>query len=435
MTTILIWVCLALALVAPHAQATTYYANASTGNNSNSCAQAQNPATAKADPMAAVPCLASGDTLHLTGTFTGSTARIYETAVTVPNGTAGNPTIIEGEGAEGCALAHTCSTILRPTSAATNFESASYLTIRKIEFDGTNHASDDSCVRFGGSGEGVGGNIILQDVEVHHCSDQAVFFKPGYSIVLLDRVNLHHAGQAGNLEGHGCYCSGDNTTIQYSSLHDNGLPGSAINSYGAQFFTDEGSPLDKVNNAVVHHNSVYANRGGGIAIDGDDALIYNNLIYGQLEGDGIDTGYSGSLRALIYNNVIYNNPSYGIRVGAFGSGNNSSLINNHVVGNSTNVVIESGTTGVTQTTNRTTGSITDCTVSTSDFSHKSGSLCVDAGTTVGAVTTDYIGTSRPQNGAFDIGAYEYIVSAGGEGGGQLQEPAWSSPRRSPFRIR
>lgn len=29
--------------------------------------------------------------------------------------------------------------------------------------------------------------------------------------------------------------------------------------------------------------------------------------------------------------------------------------------------------------------------------------------------TDYIGTSRPQNGTFDIGAYEYLISVGGGG--------------------
>lgn len=46
--------------------------------------------------------------------------------------------------------------------------------------------------------------------------------------------------------------------------------------------------------------------------------------------------------------------------------------------------------------------------------------------------TDYISTARPQNSVFDIGAYEYIVSAGGGSGGMSQTPAWDSPRRSPF---
>jgi len=41
---------------------------------------------------------------------------------------------------------------------------------------------------------------------------------------------------------------------------------------------------------------------------------------------------------------------------------------------------------------------------------------------------DYIGTARPQNSTFDIGAYEYIVAAGGSGG-MTTTPAWDTPRR------
>ena len=45
---------------------------------------------------------------------------------------------------------------------------------------------------------------------------------------------------------------------------------------------------------------------------------------------------------------------------------------------------------------------------------------------------DLIGTARPQNSVFDIGAYEYIVSSGGGGGGMSETPSWSSPRRNPL---
>ena len=37
-------------------------------------------------------------------------------------------------------------------------------------------------------------------------------------------------------------------------------------------------------------------------------------------------------------------------------------------------------------------------------------------------------TARPQNSTFDIGAYEYIVAAGGSGG-MTTTPAWDTPRR------
>lgn len=58
-----------------------------------------------------------------------------------------------------------------------------------------------------------------------------------------------------------------------------------------------------------------------------------------------------------------------------------------------------------------TGSPSFTNAATADFTLQSGSSCRDAGTDLSAtLTTDYIGTSRPQNGTFDIGAYEYPVS-------------------------
>lgn len=80
-----------------------------------------------------------------------------------------------------------------------------------------------------------------------------------------------------------------------------------------------------------------------------------------------------------------------------------------------------------------TGSPSFTNAATGDFTLQSGSSCRDAGLDLSAtLTTDYIGTARPQNSVFDLGAYEYIVSAGGGSGGMSETPAWSSPRRSPL---
>ena len=48
----------------------------------------------------------------------------------------------------------------------------------------------------------------------------------------------------------------------------------------------------------------------------------------------------------------------------------------------------------------------------SDFRLKGGSPAIDAGYTDSTVTTDILGTTRPQGSAYDIGAYEYPVSSG-----------------------
>ncbi|MEI8085791.1 MAG: choice-of-anchor Q domain-containing protein [Paludibacter sp.] len=52
----------------------------------------------------------------------------------------------------------------------------------------------------------------------------------------------------------------------------------------------------------------------------------------------------------------------------------------------------------------TAGDVTS--LATADWSITAASACVNAGATLGAVTTDMIGTARPQGSAYDIGAYE-----------------------------
>ncbi len=46
-----------------------------------------------------------------------------------------------------------------------------------------------------------------------------------------------------------------------------------------------------------------------------------------------------------------------------------------------------------------------------DFHLQTGSPCIDEGTSIGAPQVDFEGTSRPQGLGFDIGAYEYSVTA------------------------
>src|SRR5262249_55927069 len=71
------------------AQAATYYASPS-GNDGNSCVQAQNTATPKRTIQNATNCLSPGDTLRLrSGTF----SERFDWST--PSGTAGNPIIIE----------------------------------------------------------------------------------------------------------------------------------------------------------------------------------------------------------------------------------------------------------------------------------------------------------------------------------------------------
>ncbi len=76
----------------------------------------------------------------------------------------------------------------------------------------------------------------------------------------------------------------------------------------------------------------------------------------------------------------------------------------------------SATARFTSSTNSIAGSavFTSVTPGSEDFRLLSGTnALVDSGATLGSVTTDIIGTSRPQGAAYDVGAFERIVSGGG----------------------
>src|SRR6478672_8766682 len=83
-------------------------------------------------------CMGSGDTFHMkAGSYN---QRIYESTINVPNGIdAAHPTIVEGEGATGCALAENCNTVL--TSDGHNIQDGQYITIRNLSIYGNNQGA------------------------------------------------------------------------------------------------------------------------------------------------------------------------------------------------------------------------------------------------------------------------------------------------------
>ena len=418
---------LATLLFTLDARATRYWVS-TTGNDANSCALASqvdgagNPTAPRKTPLQGAACLtAAGDRLTIkAGIYTGSGATVYENVVTVANGSAGNPTIIEGEGADGCALSHTCPTVFRlsNTGGATgafNLESASYVTIRKLEIDDTGWTANDSCLRLGGQNS----NVTVEDVEVHHCSDNGIFqsgtFANRSTNLVLRRINTHHAGLNGASQNpaHGCYLNGDSTLIEDSMLHDNGN-GTVHNNLGCQCYSSapDGSgnaEFNMANNCTVRRNAFYNNDGDAIAFDGANVLFYDNLVYNNLRGVALGyTGYQLPSGSRFFNNTIYGNTGAAFQCGIFAASPSScAMSNNILLANGAPYQMGSGwTNSGVASSNKTTGTITDCTISTSDFHLKPGAnACVDTGITLAEVTTDKDGGMRGP-GPYDIGAYE-----------------------------
>lgn len=189
-----------------------------------------------------------------------------------------------------------------------------------------------------------------------------------------------------------------------------------------------------ITNCLIHDNT---DEGSDIrGIDGDnganDWMVYNNIIYNLHTASTDVVGTDVMRSGMLYNNIIYN--VSGVAYNEIDSLNTATLKNNVAINNSDDI---SGTIGtleynagedsdfssgtgnfvITQTANNYEDLVVNA--PNGDFRYVTDSQLIDNGTTIGTFDTDIIGTSRPQGSAWDIGAFEFIVSGD-------QPPTYSS---------
>lgn len=393
---------LAVALMASSVEAATYYVDKA-GSDANSCATATSstPANGKLTIANAITnCLAAGDTLNIgDGTYA-------EELTTLPSSTSyAAATTMQGKNGASSAV------IIKPNSGnrAITLSNKRYIIIQDIIFDGDLVTFDAVKV------DSASDHIRFNRVTIRNGTNQGLLISDSAYIECLSCV-AHNNGTTNTQ--HGIYISdSDNCLIQGGSVYNNAGGGVHIAS---------GTPQGNIIEAI----SAHANKWGVVIADESGNTLRNSLLYSNTSnGIHIISSYG----EYVYNNTSYGNGGYGV---FFETDTETILLKNTIAYGNTAGQISAGGIGHTQMTNLTTDpSFTNA--AGSDFTLQSGSAARDAGTDLSAsgVTTDYLGTARPQNSVFDIGAYEYIVSAGGGSGGMSQTPAWSSPRRSPFWTR
>jgi hypothetical protein len=188
------------------------------------------------------------------------------------------------------------------------------------------------------------------------------------------------------------------------------------------------TPRGVIGNRVVFNRCKL--RGNDIffsTVSGDPYVdVYNCDIVGTTDNTNIDLGGS-TINGTVENctvlmDVAQPGTRYAIRAGTI---NNCIVVNSHS-GTSNLVGISAygsrgnnctfgdfGTdqTGGTDNGNNLTDTdplFVDDTFSNPDLQLQSGSPCIDAGATISAITVDFLGVSRPQGSAYDIGAYEFV---------------------------
>ena len=401
------------------AQASTYFV-ATNGNDAN----AGTIGSPWLTMLHAVAQLLPGDTLYLRGgTYTGSANSINTAAGTVASGAPGNVITIGAYGGTA-----TAPGTYGPSAAAevvilqspnglpplNIFTAVQYVVFQDLILDGVNQVTDvgSALINLGGNSSHL--TFLRLEVNGHG----GVMFGVGFGASTFNTVrsgNIHGNGVAGGAEtnGHGLYISSGNNLVELNSIHDN-------QGYGMQLYTNVGPKT--ISNNTIRKNKVYNNglHGGtayGIAVAwGDSNLVYDNLVYGHVTGNGGGgiLVYSYSTNAAIYNNTIYGNSYDGITLQYYDSSAKTLLQNNIIDANGGTAIHDLGDlNGAVGNYTAAQNLLTDpgfANAGAADFHLTSGSTTAIAqGATIAAVPDDFDGVVRPQ-GFYDIGAYQHIVA-------------------------
>jgi hypothetical protein len=166
-------------------------------------------------------------------------------------------------------------------------------------------------------------------------------------------------------------------------------------------------PGDIVQNNITYNNAgngLYYNHGNG------NAIFANNLTFANAEyGIGIN-GNSGADNFIVTNNIVVGNGMAGMKTWSNVSGTHNQFLNNIFYNNPT-LYIQSGQGTLQNTITADPKFISYQSNGTGDYHLQSTSPAIDAGTPLGAPTTDFDGVARPQGNTIDIGPYEFLSAS------------------------
>jgi hypothetical protein len=372
--------CIVLPAVAHGA---TYYVS-KTGSDSNTCIQALTPSTAKLRIAAGIACMSGGDSLII-----GDGVYAENVSNTIPAGSSVAPTIIQALNRN--------QAVVRPSGTLDVFQIGNdYITIDGIDADAVNAYGSPYQMYNGGRGVS---HLVLKNGTARNghgnvSSSSGIMGNMNDSQIL--NMDVYGNGTGTN-QDHGIYQGGARAVIDGNRVHNNG-------AYGIHVYSGGGG----VNNNIIRNNAIWGNVLRGVIISsGTGNQFYNNLVYGN--GQGIEVGGIGNL---IVNNTIYNNRLICIWVT---SGSSHTIQNNICYLNAANNIQNDGGAIIADHNFFTDPLFVNAAIA--DFRLTAASGAIDAGTTINEINRDFLGTSRPQGGAPDFGAFEYVS------GGQSSPPS------------
>src|SRR2546427_4030320 len=233
--------------------------------------------------------------------------------------------------------------------------------------------------------------------------------------------------------GGGIVVDSTNARVIGNYAHDNG-PTSACNYIHGIYIANSSNPGS---GAYVANNVSFRNSGWGIQLwhSATQETLVNNTIFNNLTGGIVVGAGSGSGvtddNTVVNNNIVYNNPGTDGGIVEEGTtGTHNAYTDNLVFGNTpVNISLQNGLTATgTVSANPLFVNFTQGT--NGDYHLQSSSPAINKGTSTSAPTTDYDGNSRPQAGAWDIGAYEYAGSISTSGAATLSPTSLTFPNQT-----
>lgn len=387
----LIGVLLTVLLMNSLANATTYYVGRS-GNNANSCIKAQNRATPKLSIRAALNCVGIGANVGAGHTVIVQAGTYDEELMgIIPGGTSwASPFTLKAE--------ERGRVTIQPKSGACSGQPCSVIQLDNyesfVEIDG--FILDASNTMYYGF-RSYNDYVRLLYTEIYNSYYSCILSSGSYGEFL--HLKLHGCGKR-NPEYHAdqggpndIYLSGNYNVVAYVHLYD----GSA----GIAFWHDVAVPSYN----VAHHNIVES---GGIGLyRGPGNKAYNNL----LVNTGIWVGWD-CRDCMVLNNTIYKNTTlegYGILINPKATG--TVVANNILWENQVGPILDQGVNS--KISHNLSANPRFVNAAGGNFQLQVGSPAIDTGLALAAegVKDDLIGTPRPKDNGYDIGAYEYTLSS------------------------
>ncbi len=383
-------------------EAATYYV-APTGNDSNSGSDLLPFKTIQKGMQA----LAAGDTLNIRGGIYPE--RINSNSQRIPSGSSwSNAPVITGYSGE--------TVILQPVGGSEVINLASsavqYVIFSNLVVDAANLqrtcATGYGC-SYGVSGTGGAHHVRFTNVEIKNSGGSGVLLTRGGSdgISSFEFIGCHIHHNGAESRDHGLYFSTSGNRVRNSQIHHN-------TGHGIHIYT--GNVSVTADNNIVEGNQIYSNAvlsasAPGILVDyGSGNLVFNNIVLANKNGIQVGNPFSTAATASnskIYNNTIYNNQP-GVGIDVFVSSSQAEVKNNIVYKNG-------GTIG-----NKGAGTVSSNNLVTdpqfvdeagSNFKLQATSPAVNQAVLLVQVPNDIVGVTRPQLGTPDIGAYEYASTS------------------------